>query len=1131
MGDKSEILDITVTSEVKTLEVKMANNKTVSAVSDHSVPVPSFVIEEEPILGIPFTFSRFGLYHTPGSEDNRRPAFAPFINNFSYGCFSFNRGGSLYVYFEQRKGKKVSDNWYEYNISWNENGNELNKYTLIDRSTFDSKSNQVRVPLSSAKSRTYIEFDPGDIAWIAYSETQWSSKQVLNIMKDESAIKNRFQKLDVDDWLDTNPIQDEPINEQEQKIKDFFENTTTNTNPVKILPDKDHSGYYYYYSVNMTTHGNMMYSFALNDPLGCADVIDDMLTDKYLRLDSLIFSLRTSKSPDQIYNELTQHLVNDVSTGSIFQEEDQYNALYETAFILNSVFLQSNNSQIEKYKGQINSSAVNLILAVRERTELRKEIDGYTMFHDTGKRYMPGLRDSLADIMGTNYYQNALLDYDKNCIENIGVGYQRALCHLDTLSKRPQDKEASVEPGINLNLEDKYMSLVDNLNFKYQEVAKSNGEELKYKTDVLGFQNVLAHMLSKDVTIPKPDKKNNSIDNAYNNAGIFLNAIDKSLYISLNNFKRLTVFNGATYDSRHYEKVLDGYVNKISKTLHNLEKIEKINLSRDLAFEEMARTGKAYHTPGSVQYGTTVEFEKRLRAYDQKAKNHIGNNKQKSFDHYRFKDLSKKLENFATGKTTQGEFYKMAFSIMSAITLFRGLLSSAQNLSNGNFEEKDFWSTSAAYLSFRSFILSWPSSENANRYWTKKIFDNSYLDEISGRKSSNNLGARMFRRGVSAGFLLGALGTTITSVISICEGFRLYNQNNERAGIVSILEGAMGMVYLGVMTTLFLTKVIVSFYINFFVFIFFLLVVWVKSKLTNDFLESFIECTPLKAIASPSTEMRQKSTAYDMRKYLYDNKKYLAKVYKRSEMNYTGDDCQKIDMKDFTQMPEWLMNLFLQFSATATTEGYLSNRLNIDSILYYFPNTYTFYFRYMSVYPNSELEVTMVLYPKGFNDNDFLKTNYEVALYDKDENPPYDYGNSLSANPKIEGMVYRKYQHSIGNVIKLHKNVIGNQCCYILYARIVPKEEAALDDITNNEEKESIWPLPDKTGEVRYAAFYETVLADHVPNPSKYYTRYNYMSRNLKEEETRFTLSNRAVYFGTKNDIFIQIAKQLKLKE
>ncbi|NDV70009.1 toxin VasX [Dysgonomonas sp. 25] len=1125
MSDKSVLLQYTVSNKVTSPEMPAVGGTSVLTIEKESASTDSSIVDDsdEPIKGIPFTFSRCGLSYTLDKTDEKLPASAPAIANFIYGAFSFGSGGGfLYILFENR-----DNHWREYYISTE--GTTL--FCPIVWESFSPEDTTPREPIKQGK--TFIEFKEDDVVWIAYSETQWSRKQVLNMMADKSAIKKRFQKIDVADWLGNNPLSD---NEQKKE--------------TKILDDIDNPGYYYTYGVTPTTNDNVMYSFALNDPFGAADDIADMLEKEHLILSGLIASLNNSHSVDFKYREMANKGF-DVykeyfEKHTAGENPDQYKALFDSALVLNNILfneklmkfadpepkkehiklniredikreknditekdlskevdkayekMEDRYDDMKKYIKRISPDKIKKVLAYDAREKLRKKIEG--------------LRESLATMLRSAYYQNALVDYYNNS-DGYTIGQERCQSHLKILAKLPWEIELFIQPEL-ADTENEWENFL--------KEALTMEETVPDQLGYLGVDEKVAQAAVHAKLISKVEVINalGDIERFSSLSSMVCSAtigyMELLTYVNRKSMMRLASEN----DIRHFEDNVRKACRKLRYSCKNYAKIDEFS-AEDLtkAVELIRQTG------GNIR--------------ETRKSNNGGKNKTKIVGTYDISNINRsnleqtlEYKKMVKNSAQKQQFFDIMGQISDVMNICNTALVIATTLHKYFSDAEEF-----SMDDFKG--LARICAEMRTTYLEGKSLDNTRISRRAYSKLGISKGRAtwLLRKGLTVTKAFGIGMLVYDSLMMIWDGFTYMKNGNTTLGLANI---AMGFIVLGVMVAgvaIMGAVFLVSAMFNIFALIVGIFMLIMNYLFSWDPFEQFLHNVVFsKRIEYPNIEQ---VSHYSYKKFLVDNRKTLALPYDRDELNYNKDK-GKIDLSDFPEMYRWMINMMVNLSVRLRLpekaksylpilNKWLNKTLNPEDKTYYYMAPHIIDLRYMDAIPDTRLELKMILYPRGFSGDKetCLAVAKEVELGAiRDFQPDFRY--AFSAPTNIKGMAYKECEIDFkSKLIEIFdenehdKSLLFGKCRYILYIRLISNDGV------------SVWPSDEKTN--KYMAISERIIA----NESEYKattmgglytyqakTRYEGYNKAMQDGIGGFYINDQAVYYGTEEEICLQVAKE-----
>lgn len=348
---------------------------------------------------VPFSFYRFGITPAPPLK-MFRPKGTSEIPGYKY-CKENMREGYIYIYYEQKDGKVGSkDDWEEYKVT--QSGGYRKIVDIKDSTKYERDFREFSV---DSKHNGLLFFDLTDIIWIAYSEQQWSAKYLENIMSDKKLREKRFQKLDVNEWVNFFVKKNETIDFvfNQNKIQNIGENWIT----TEYIDKKDSYADYYYKTSNKDT-GKLYYSFCLNDPIGVADDLRVEHLKCLNELDAMLGKMPI-ENPSQYNNGTLQKELSYIYIHAL----TFYNMFYGEAYQKGTKEVRKSIEELRKYI--VKKEFLEKILMVNERKIARDKANA--------------IRTKIFDFVKSNYYLDVIDDMIENHPIRMEAGISKVVDH------------------------------------------------------------------------------------------------------------------------------------------------------------------------------------------------------------------------------------------------------------------------------------------------------------------------------------------------------------------------------------------------------------------------------------------------------------------------------------------------------------------------------------------------------------------------------------------------------------------------------------------------------------------------------------------------------------------------------
>lgn len=371
---------------------------------------------ESPKLNITVPFinirlQRYGLFETgnpylqtvspDGNSENRsfNPQGAPLIDNYQY-LPTYIRKGYMYVYNE------TTSLWNEYLIT--PEGRYINIF-WSDK-LYDDTYNE-REPAKGAKVQDCIPIRLNEKVWMAYSEIQWPAKYVKDVLNDRNKREKRMQKFDSEGW--PSQMKKDYATSINDTSATSYQFTYMNTKEDKYTKSA------YTESFKFAKAADEKWAnvyFAIHDPFGCAEDLCNYINEASIELQLLISSMETGIDPKTIGKQSPEPnpQISELHTLSILI----YQMLYSPE--------NSNDKGVIKLREKAASrDLLERLLATKKRKELRDKINS--------------IRSALYTLIKSEYYQNILVELEKNDLQNFDDGKNHVLRHLNSLSFDPSN--------------------------------------------------------------------------------------------------------------------------------------------------------------------------------------------------------------------------------------------------------------------------------------------------------------------------------------------------------------------------------------------------------------------------------------------------------------------------------------------------------------------------------------------------------------------------------------------------------------------------------------------------------------------------------------------------------------------
>lgn len=458
---------------------------------------------EAPILELvtyPFRFYRY-CYLSKESKGQTVNVANIFFHWSNISMIPFDKSGFLYIYYEKKltKDKYDLENGAEYMLKSRQSDNKEPAASTYAKIHPKSPDNLTEGDWDMADYTQFINFNEGDIVWIAYSEVRWSKHFRQRVLNDFEQVKKRFQRLDVSKF------------------------TTESDKSVQVLKDYPITNHYAIWEKESPEDSalNIIYGYAQIDG------------DKYY---NFVTAAATLFVDDQCKivkkeNELFQDYIHKISTGidpetnESCRDSEAYKSLFMSASVLYSVLLDmtdekksysEDNSPIKKAQ----TYKLEKLLALSERDKMKENI------------YR--LQDEVTLTMNSGWFKIALLEYIDNCGDNRLKGKETIFDYFQKIKHNPYNTDIHIFSfdSYNMSRKSEGFDLT-----KYDKIIEysckcflfsDKEEEKKYKdidTSVLTYDDIndnldtiklLLNLTITEAELFKHNPKGRSFESIYN---------------------------------------------------------------------------------------------------------------------------------------------------------------------------------------------------------------------------------------------------------------------------------------------------------------------------------------------------------------------------------------------------------------------------------------------------------------------------------------------------------------------------------------------------------------------------------------------------------------------------------------
>ncbi|AXO79328.1 hypothetical protein DZC78_02685 [Olleya aquimaris] len=353
----------------------------------------------------------------------------PEFNNFYHSKTSLNEG---YIYLIN---KNKPDEYFELYVDINGDLQHIN-WDYSKNLSDDGMALDVRVPDSSDKIRAKRVNPPGKELWVAYSNAQWSREYHEMMINDEELRKKRMKLIKCDALKkneERTPTEDyelAPVSYQEAyavyadkqdiRIRDMHQ-TLVDIHLNEKQEDKNGDNEEY-----------QDLFFVLDDPLGMAQDVADVLNVAHDKHRATVESMQTGESEVAIFNRL-QTKPDATSKFITTEYGQQANALFTNALTLYNFIHNTNEDIKKKFEEHVDFDKINKILGFEYRGKQRETI--------------ARVRNDYLELIKSEYYKTAFVDglrgNDQDTFENRSI----IASQLSLLTEHPQHKDRFIDPS------------------------------------------------------------------------------------------------------------------------------------------------------------------------------------------------------------------------------------------------------------------------------------------------------------------------------------------------------------------------------------------------------------------------------------------------------------------------------------------------------------------------------------------------------------------------------------------------------------------------------------------------------------------------------------------------------------
>lgn len=1030
-------------------------------------------------VDIPFIFSRYGMeYKGDKAQSSHIPHLGCNIPNFDYKVLPLKKNGYLYVYYTRKNGEKLPQGqlYEEYEVS-------VEERTAYSRITYllIAKSGK-SIERVNSKHIQLFNFDSTAIVWVAFSEIKINNNRLKEICNNNDELKARFQKIDVEYWVDHYPLKNS------QSVK-----TLTAADPDDINSSM-------FFTIDNLSN-TKVYNFSLHDPISAAEDIEGVLAQKNLEFQSLVASLGTSLSKEEVYNQAKNG-----SSGTIPQPGgDQYASLFQSAVLLNNIFFSQDalkNDKLNDYRNLINRGRINAVLGRYEVLSLQLIIKGQgnsPTYAGLPKKYPYGLRDSLGMMMQSSYFTNVLTD--SFCSNRKGMAlYKNVTATLiHTLSRLPESVShvLNIEP-LNLEEQEKKDKWIKYIEDTFPDDVIRFGE-IKFKYNSKG--NIIRKLFEVQLDIPWDQNVDADVHDWFtaNYSSVFntISSIEMmgAVFLTLRNY------------SGKYNIVAARLFSDQQAALAVLGKIDLQDMNAQKYAQYMLENSRQSCTnimipKTSTPYGTRQYVENLVREREQKVATHAGKNE----------------AVYAQLKIFQSKYIEKVLVSPLFAKIMLGLSSLNLLISVHDFIKYPNLNSGLKVGGSTSGVLAFYTAlPRYSAYY--KIVSRNLAKEIESLFRTRAGRFTFFvSKGITISVAASATFTLIMSYLSFREGLDMYRENNKEAGVWGIISGVAGFGMTAAYIATFFSTMIIFGVISIILLIIVLIATVMQLIKIKNYLEVYLECiifqnNKYKLIGIGNDSYKVKHKLCDS-----NTLKKLTGIYKMKEKN---SEARPLDMSDHNKMFEWLLNLITGISLTNNFK-YAKDRSEKDLIdhndkcTYRYPSRINFDIRFQYFPPLTRLEARLLFYPMGsgqgacrdllFLENIDLN---DLIMSDSTNSDKFRIDFSVDIGSYIKAVHAGQAKWILGNNGEEYPAALFSKvACYILQIRFVP----VLDGIPG-----CYYPFM-KGGRDVFIAYSETLLFD-ISKANAYSTISGYNSESFRGNRRRYYVDDNAVFVGTVGEI------------
>ncbi|MBD8347646.1 toxin VasX [Dysgonomonas sp. HGC4] len=363
---------------------------------------PIAVSHEIKTVSVPFCFFRYTYTKSKEAFKDTVEVGSYIFDHSLVGIMPFDKEGFLYIYYEN---KGVRDKYdydygaeYQLNVFKADNGTYQNAmYTKIHP---NSKDTERDIDWNIKGTESHINFDKGDIVWVAFSEVRWSKSFRERIMNDFEMVKKRFQCID---------------------INSFVEESNKVTNPLKA-----YSNYYAVWGKKTEASSILDIVHAYTQEEGVREYVFT-IASATLFIDDMCNYVQSENEGFKDYIDRISSGI-DPETGGKYSDPDEYQALISSASVLYAVLLDMSDRTKSSKEDE---TPISLVQDQKFHTLLDLINRGKK------KEFIWDLQNKVLGMMNSNWFKYTLLEYLDNHETNVLRGQEFILEYYSKIKDDP----------------------------------------------------------------------------------------------------------------------------------------------------------------------------------------------------------------------------------------------------------------------------------------------------------------------------------------------------------------------------------------------------------------------------------------------------------------------------------------------------------------------------------------------------------------------------------------------------------------------------------------------------------------------------------------------------------------------